>query len=124
MAIRTDERLPLIFFAILLVFGALVAFAPRATTTAEPTPEGALAACRIVAKQRLKAPATAVFPADHDGVFATRTERDPEHVWETIDAYVDSHNSFGAMTRTHYTCEATWSPEAGRFTAARVEFAQ
>lgn len=54
-------------------------------------------ACRVAVEKKLKAPASAQYPADID---PARTGNG----WQW-NAYVDAQNSFGAQVRTNFSCE-------------------
>ena len=58
-------------------------------------------ACQDAVRGLLKAPATAQFPLVRKGDAAVIGEG--KYLY---DSYVDSQNSFGAMLRTQFTCEA------------------
>jgi len=58
--------------------------------------------CKQFVTDRLKAPATAVFPSSID----TQTEK-LSAVQFRNHAYVDSQNGFGANIRMQYTCTVT-----------------
>ena len=65
----------------------------------QPDAFGAFVICQHFVKDRLKSPATAVFPLSTD----TQTDH-LSTVQFRNHAYVDSQNGFGANIRTHYTC--------------------
>jgi hypothetical protein len=63
--------------------------------------------CKSFVQQNLKAPATAVFPASNaPGVAVAHLESKGR--WGVL-GYVDSQNSFGAMLRSGFTCEVSYS---------------
>lgn len=70
-------------------------------TVYQPVPIDAFVMCKQFVTDRLKAPATAVFPTYGDD--GTQTDQ-VSSVQFRARGYVDSQNSFGANVRTHYTC--------------------
>lgn len=69
----------------------------------------ALILSRRFVESALKAPSTAKFPAIWDeGVFIIRAGDK-----YSVSAYVDAQNSFGAMLRTDYYCEMTYTGPDG-----------
>ncbi len=59
--------------------------------------------CQEFVEDRLKAPATADFPG---GSFDYTTHNGGGRY--TVDAFVDSENSFGAQVRTDFVCVVQW----------------
>jgi hypothetical protein len=72
---------------------------------------GAGLACQDAMRRRLKAPATAQFPLVRE-VDVDRTG-DGKYSYRS---YVDSQNSFGAMLRTQFSCDAE-TDDGENFTA-------
>jgi hypothetical protein len=60
--------------------------------------------CQAFVLDRLKSPSTADFP------FADYTSWKSPADKYIIKSYVDSQNGFGAMTRSHWHCETTYTP--------------
>jgi len=70
-------------------------------TVSQPDPISAFVMCEQFVTDRLKSPATAVFPTYGDD--GTQTDK-LGSVQFRAKAFVDSQNGFGANVRTHYTC--------------------
>jgi len=69
-----------------------------------PTPDMAYLASQKYVTERLKSPASAIFPTYPEyALFADNGNF-------SVRAYVDSQNGFGALIRTYYRCELSWSP--------------
>jgi hypothetical protein len=79
----------------LLIALALVACAD--IDPKEQESRNAQAACRAWVRERLKAPATAVFPLDAENVYRSGNSF-------TVQSFLDAENSFGALIRMRYTC--------------------
>jgi hypothetical protein len=62
----------------------------------------AFVACKEFVFDRLKSPASAVFPTMNNATITKVSATSFE-----IRAYVDSQNSFGALIRTPYTCQVS-----------------
>lgn len=87
------------------VWAAITVFPAGSSTPKTPhTPDAfdAYYMCQQFVTDRLKSPATAVFPLSTD----TQTDKLSTVQFRNI-AYVDSQNGFGANIRTHYTCTVT-----------------
>jgi hypothetical protein len=74
------------------------------STTTQVDPISAFVMCKQFVTDRLKSPATAVFPTFGDA--GTQTDQ-LSTVQFRVRAFVDSQNSFGANIRTQYTCRVT-----------------
>lgn len=106
---KKDLPVPIIFLIVAAVvglawFGNNVLFkpsGPAAPVVSQPVPIDAFVMCKQFVTDRLKAPATAVFPTYGDD--GTQTDQ-LSSVQFRARAYVDSQNDFGANVRTHYTC--------------------
>ena len=71
---------------------------------------GAFFICKQFVTDRLKAPASAVFPLSNaNGVNITKLDSTQYRV----NAYVDSQNDFGASIRTRYTCTVRYTGNDG-----------
>lgn len=81
----------------------LIGVAAVTTPSGPHSPDRAYAVCRQFVEKRLRAPRTAEFPSfyERDAVSVTSYEGGEYRV----QAYVDAQNGFGAMIRTHFTCE-------------------
>lgn len=77
---------------------------------------GAYETCAAYTRTMLKSPASAKFP-DHDDPAITYSGGGDAY---TITAHVDAQNSFGAMIRSNFTCQA--EKREGKWTATKVEF--
>jgi hypothetical protein len=95
----------------LVIFGRLPA--------ASPDESAACAMSQTFVRQNLKAPSTATFPAWSDDT-CTVTRRN--HIW-VVRSYVDAQNSFGAMLRTPYTVEMTYSSSRDTWTLTDIAIA-
>ena len=62
----------------------------------------ARAACQVAVKEQLKAPSVAKFGP----LSETTIAKTPAGGW-SVQGYVDSQNSFGAMIRSNYVCAVT-----------------
>jgi hypothetical protein len=95
-----------LLIGVLLIIGLFVIIMnggrARATSGAEPI--SAFVMCKQFVTDRLKSPATAVFPTY--GGDGTQTEQ-LSMLQFRAKAYVDSQNGFGANVRTRYSCTVT-----------------
>ena len=105
---KKDLPVPLIFLivtvVVVLVWFGNTLLSPRASgpaALAAPEPIDAFVMCEQFVTDRLKSPATAVFPTYGDD--GTQTDK-LGSVQFRAKAFVDSQNGFGANVRTHYTC--------------------
>lgn len=74
--------------------------------------DSALFASQTFVKERLRSPASAVFPTSSDGQGASVTKTG--QCTFTVISHVDSQNGFGAMLRTGYIAKVT-PDAAGRY---------
>ncbi|MDA8369503.1 MAG: hypothetical protein M0026_06495 [Nocardiopsaceae bacterium] len=74
--------------------------------------------CRDAVEQRLKAPASAAFPAEETTV-RLADEGDVDWRYEVHGA-VDAQNGFGAMIRLDYECDAVFGTSSRTWTASGV----
>jgi hypothetical protein len=81
-------------------------------TAAPPNPADAWTMCKDRVLDRLKAPATAQFPAYDPAMVGTSGAAVAAY---TIASYVDSQNSFGAQLRSHFMCKVEWTGQEWRF---------
>lgn len=101
-AIRPDHVMVL-FVLVALVGGLWLLGRPH---PAEPIPAsdtGAWTVCQKFVSQELKAPSTAKYPRQSQ---ATITALTPLRY--RVTSYVDAQNSFGAMLRQPFVCEAVY----------------
>lgn len=96
----------------LLVFSALLAGCGGGANEQWREPHLAAMACRDGVKGRLPSPDSARFP-DNDG--ASRVD----DATIKVDSYVDAKNSFGATSRTRFTC--TVRVDSGKFTVESLD---
>jgi len=66
---------------------------------------------------RLKAPSTAKFPTKSH---ANMSQTAP-NTWHIV-CYVDSQNSFGAMIRTYYSCDAVYEKDKALYMINNIRF--
>ncbi len=80
-------------------------------STPEPkdSPRNAYLVCWQFVRDRLKAPATAKFPASNDPAVVARKLDNGAY---RVTAYVDSQNGFGALVRTPFVCNVTWQGDS------------
>lgn len=81
--------------------------APASTSsTVDPLTqdEGAYNVCTQFVSDRLRAPATAIFPPYDEDNDDINVHEAPEETY-TIEGVVDSENGFGALIRSTWTCE-------------------
>lgn len=79
--------------------------APSSTPEPKDSPRDAYLVCWQFVRDRLKAPATAKFPASSDPAVVARKLDNGAY---RVTAYVDSQNGFGALVRTPFVCNLTW----------------
>jgi hypothetical protein len=89
-----------IFAIIAIMFGGCLA-STRAPSTVADIKVTVIDACEKSVTAQLKAPGTAVFSGTE-----AYTGIDAAHY--SAKGFVDSQNSFGAMLRSAWTCDATW----------------
>jgi len=76
------------------------------------SPENAYYISQQFVEDRLKSPASAEFPRfSNSGVSVSYTGNDTYKV----SAYVDAQNSFGALIRTYYKCEARYNKSSDKW---------
>lgn len=71
-------------------------------------------------QQRLKAPATAIFPNTSDSEVSISSSGNCTH---TVSAYVDAQNSFGALIRTRYNITVQYIEETKRWKLISIDMA-
>jgi len=67
-------------------------------------------------KEQLKAPSTAKIKYNPDNIYEVN-----DSVF-IVKGFVDSQNSFGAMTRTNYSCQITYYPSIDRVKCENLVF--
>src|SRR5687768_1316046 len=108
------------YLVALVVFAAVFALVLFGRLPSAPPDESAACAMsQQFVRQKLKAPATATFPAWSDDACVV-THRN--HIW-VVRSYVDAQNDFGAMLRTPYTVEMIYSPSRDTWTLADIAIA-
>jgi hypothetical protein len=106
----TRDNLFLAIFVVVALIGGVIyllnggRFDSTSTAPEAPDSISAFVMCKQFVTDRLKAPATAVFPTYGDG--GTQTQQ-LSTVQFRAHAFVDSQNGFGANVRTQYTCTVT-----------------
>lgn len=88
----------------LLVFFAVLG--SQSSDTTKGNPRDAYLVCQKFVRSRLKSPDSAKFPhSAHEDVRSIMIDENRF----LASAYVDAQNVFGAMLRTRFTCEVTWT---------------
>lgn len=70
--------------------------------------------CEDAVERNLKSPATATYDS------RVQIKSDNENDYRILTE-VDSQNGFGAMVRTNFSCNLTWSPEAKKWTLDKIK---
>lgn len=92
----------------ILLISILIALGSSGTQTSLHSPTSAYRICQKFVADRLRAPATAKFPASSESGVTAGPAKDGVVGHYIVVAFVDSQNGFGALIRSPFACDVTW----------------